>query len=451
MAHLALRILLLLSMLIPAPWASATSKAEPSSIAERLIDELDRGAYEAAAERFSPQMRAAIGADKLRVVWQSLPAQVGARTGRGDSRVVRRDGVDTVVVPLHHEKASLDAQVAIDAQGRIVGFLIVPAAPAPPAAPAADAGFVERDVRVGTGERALPGTLTLPEPPPGARLPAIVLVHGSGPQDRHETIGPNRPFLDLARGLARHGIATLRYDKRTHARPQDFASRDFDMDDETTHDAVAAVAALEATPGVDPQRVFVLGHSLGGMLAPRIASRAGSVAGLILLAAPARPVLDILLEQQHRLAAMDGTVSGEDQARIDLVARQVASVRGDAPVTAADSPMGLPPGYWRALERVDPIAGARASSLPLLLLQGGRDIQVTDTDWRLWTRALSHTPRATLRHYPALNHLGIAGEGPGSTAEYLTAGTVDARLIADIADWVTAQRAAVGSATDARR
>src|SRR5690606_19348563 len=130
-------------------------------------------------------------------------------------------------------------------------------------------------------DRALPGTLALPKgKAPGAGFPAVVLVHGSGPQDRDETVGANRPFLDIARGLAAQGIAVLRYDKRTQARPQDFAAGDYTVDDETTNDAITAVAALGAAEGIDPDRIHVLGHSQGAMLAPRIAAHSGHVAGL---------------------------------------------------------------------------------------------------------------------------------------------------------------------------
>ena len=85
------------------------------------------------------------------------------------------------------------------------------------------------------------------------------------------------------------------------------------------------------------------------------------------------------------------------------------------------------------------MADARATDLPLLILHGGRDIQVVDTDWQLWRKAFDDDPRATLRAYPALNHLGIAGEGPGNLAEYQQAGHVDATLIADIAAWIQAR------------
>src|SRR5690606_28440063 len=146
------------------------------------------------------------------------------------------------------------------------------------------------------GERALPATLALPD---GAGpFPAVALVHGSGPPDRDETIGPNRPFLDIARGPAAQGIAVLRHENRTRARPQDYATPDsLTIDSETTDDAVLALQALHALPEVDDARVFVFGHSQGGMLAGRIATRANEagapVAGLVLLAAPSRKLMDI--------------------------------------------------------------------------------------------------------------------------------------------------------------
>ncbi|MGN6512465.1 MAG: alpha/beta hydrolase family protein, partial [Lysobacteraceae bacterium] len=268
-------------------------------------------------------------------------------------------------------------------------------------------------------------------------FPAVVLVHGSGPQDRDENIGANRPFLDLARGLAARGIAVLRYEKRTKAHPQAFARGDFTVDDETTDDAVAAVDLLRAQPKIDPARVFVLGHSQGGMLAPRIAAHSGHVAGIILMAAPARRLLD-LLPEQNRYLLREGGITAEEQAFLDDLDRRIAAIRSDKPITAADTPLNLPPAYWRSVDRVDPVAEADAVKLPMLLLQGGRDFQVTDTDWQRWRAAFGHDPRATFRHYPALNHLGIAGEGPGSIAEYGHAGHVDATLVADVAAWIEA-------------
>ncbi|QSX77126.1 alpha/beta hydrolase [Agrilutibacter solisilvae] len=418
--------------------APATTRAvatPATQAALRLLDQLDAGRFDAATASFSAQMRAAVPADKLRHVWESLPAQAGVAQGRGTPRERIESGMVVVEIPLDHATVDLLATVAIDEQGRVAGFLIQPAPPPPPPAPAADASYIERDLPVGAGARALPATLTLPRG--DGPFPAIVLVHGSGPQDRDETIGANRPFLDLARGLAAHGIAVLRYDKRTRARPSDFASG-ITVDAEVTNDAVAAVATLRAQAQVDPARIHVLGHSQGGMLAPRIAQRAGA-AGAILMAAPSRPLLDILLEQNRRLAAMDGRTTPEEEAFIAALDDQIKRLRRNEHLAPADLPLGLPATYWRELEAIDAVAEASAAKLPLLLLQGGRDIQVVEADWQRWRGAFGTDARATLKHYPALNHLGIAGTGPGSVAEYNVAGHVDAGLIDDVAAWVQAR------------
>jgi dienelactone hydrolase len=269
-------------------------------------------------------------------------------------------------------------------------------------------------------------------------FPAVVLVHGSGPHDRDETIGPNRPFLDIARGLAAQGIAVLRYEKRTKARPQDFVNGDFTMDDETTDDAVNAIAALSGDSRIDHGHIFVLGHSQGAMLAPRIAEKSGLLAGVIMLAAPARSLLDILPEQNHYLLNLDGNISAEEQVFLDDLQHKIDVIRGAGEVATTDSPLGVPAHYWREAEKIHPLADAKSLTVPMLLLQGGRDYQVTDSDWQLWEKAFPDDSRVTMKYYPLLNHLGIAGEGTPRPEEYNTPGHVDAQLIGDVAAWIKA-------------
>ena len=419
---------------------SHAQTADPAALAQQALDALDAGHYAQVEQLFGPQMAAAVPADKLQAIWESLPAQMGNAKGREQAQVSAQGDTHFVQIPLHFEKAELVAKFAIDASGKIVGFLIQPAQSTSPApAVAADANFSERDFSVGDGERALPGTLAMPKG--NGPFPAVVLVHGSGPQDRDEAIGPNKPFLDIARTLAAQGIAVLRYDKRTKARPQDFAGGNFGVDDETTNDAVIAVDALRKTDDIDPKRIFVLGHSQGGMLAPRIAAVSGHVAGLILMAAPTRPLLDILIEQNRRLAALnDGKIDDAERAAINAIIEQVRITRD--PKTAATSPtvMGQPAGYWRSIEAVDAVSEAQQVRLPMLLLQGARDIQVVDADWQNWRDAFADDPDATFKLYPKLNHLGIAGEGEGSLTEYQTPGHVDAHLMADVVGWIKAQK-----------
>ena len=435
-----LAALLATAAFLTAPPVPAQDAPSPTAIATRLLDRMNAGEYAQAESMFTAEMAKAVPAAKLKAVWESLPAQAGTAKGRGDPTVDTQGGTTLVTVPLPYEKTGLVAKVAVAADGRIAGFLIQPAPPPAPAPPADDAGFSERDFGIGTGERALPGTLAIPKgEPPSAGWPAVVLVHGSGPHDRDETIGPNRPFLDIARGLAAQGIAVLRYEKRTRARPQDLAERAYTIDDETTDDAVAAIAALRATEGVDPKRVFVLGHSQGGMLAPRIALKAGDVAGLVLFAAPARPLLDILIEQNVRMAVLgDGKTSDAERAAIERLKLQVQTARKDGDAAADALPMGLPASYWRSTDAVDPVVEAREAKLPMLVLQGARDIQVVDADWQRWRAGFHDDPKVAFKLYEKLNHLGIAGEGEGSLAEYGTPGQLDAQLIADVADWIEA-------------
>lgn len=415
--------------------ALAAAAAPPEQTATAVLDRLQAGDAQAAEALFTPELAQAAPAATLQALWQSF----GEPRGRGAARVTAHQGMQVVVQPLQFATGTVDAQVAVDAAGRVAGLIFRPAAT--PAAPAPDvpagAGYREQPLEIPTTRGSLPGTLAMPAGTGPFR--AVVLVHGSGPQDRDETIGANRPFLDVARGLAAQGIAVLRYDKRTHARPQDFSGTDYTVDDETTDDAVAAIAALAATAGIDPRHLYVMGHSQGGMLGPRIASHSGKVAGVVLWSAPARSLLTLLPEQNRYLLGLDGQISADEQAFLDKLDAQIAAARGTAPTAAADLPLGQPARYWQSFEAIDPVADARALAQPILLLQGGRDFQVVDTDWQLWRRGLARQRAVTFRDYPALNHLGIAGEGPGSPKEYTRPGHVAAPLIDDVARWIGAQ------------
>ncbi|MFT3896596.1 MAG: alpha/beta fold hydrolase [Thermomonas sp.] len=427
------------AMLLPlAVFAQDGAKRpDAAATARQLLAHMDAAEYAQAEAMFDERMAQAVPVEKLQAVWESLPAQAGEAKGRGEPAIESVDGMQVATVPLHYANAELVAKVAVAGDGRVAGFLIQPAPPPPAPAVAADAGFREVDFSVGEGKRALPGTLAMPSG--DGPFPAVVLVHGSGPQDRDETIGANKPFLDIARGLAAQGIAVLRYEKRTKARPQDFASGDFGVDEETTDDAVLAVEALRKTPRIDPDRVFVLGHSQGGMMAPRIAAKSGHVAGLILLAAPSRSLLDIVIEQNRRLAVLDdGRTSDAERAAINALVEQVRLIRDPKTDPAAKAILDQPVGYWRSVDAVDAVKDAETDDLPMLVLQGARDIQVVDADWQNWKAAFHDDPKVTFKLYDALNHLGIADEGEGSLAEYGKPGHVDAQLIDDTAAWIKA-------------
>jgi dienelactone hydrolase len=279
----------------------------------------------------------------------------------------------------------------------------------------------------------LPGVLSIPKAE--GPVPGVVLVHGSGPNDRDETIGASRPFRDLAWGLASRGIAVLRYDKRTRAHSSKL-STDIGLEEEVIEDALAALALVRERPEVDAERVFVLGHSLGGILAPEIGLREGTLAGVMVLAASARPFFQVLTSQLEYIASLDPDPESAGRAQLDSL---LATVKG---MEAGEIPddevvLGAPPPYWREVAEVDPVAIASGLSVPLFVLQGGRDYQSTMEDLELWVAGLGGRPGFQSKLYPALNHLFAPGTGMATPEEYVGAPNyVDPEVIQDLAEWI---------------
>jgi uncharacterized protein len=419
-------------------------EAELVADAQKFIEQWSTGEFTPAVERFDAAMKGAITEDQLKEIWAQLLMQVGAYQEQLSTRTLEQDGYLAVIVTTQFEKAPIDIRVVFDAAGQMAGLFFAAAekpssAYNPPEYVDQDA-FQETEVTVGSGEWELPGTLTLPKG--DGPFPAVVLVHGSGPNDRDETIGPNKPFRDLAWGLASQGIAVLRYDKRTLAYRDRFSGEDIlglTLKEETVDDALQAAQLLRQADGVDPERIFVLGHSLGAMAAPRIGQQDPELAGLILMAGPSRPLEDVVLDQLTYLFEAGGSPESE-KPDLDLQATEVARVKDpalSADTPASDLPLGIAPLYWLDLREYNQVSAAQALSMPLLILQGGRDYQVlADKDFTGWQVALAGKNAVTLKLYPELNHLFIAGEGPSLPAEYEVEGHISQEVIDDIASWI---------------
>jgi dienelactone hydrolase len=431
--------------------AQAPAQAEDALAvkARALITAMEKGDFQGAVGDFDETMHKVFGPEKVEAMWRTqLPAQVGAFKTQGASRRDQLGAYEIVLVTCEFEKTTLDARVVFDKAGRIAGLGFVPSAPPvkyEPPAYADPAGFEEGEVTVGSGEWALPGTLTMPKG--DGPFPALVLVHGSGPNDRDETLGPNKPFKDLAWGLASRGIAVLRYDKRSKvygarilADPRAEAS--MTVKEETIDDALAAAALLQKTPKIDARRIFILGHSLGGFLLPRIALAAEplGLAGFIGLAAPARPLDDTMVRQMEYLYGLTGApMSEEDKKRLDDIKAAVAGIKAltDADKSSTIKLLGAMPAYWLDLRGYNPPELAKSVKKTMLFLQGGRDYQVQTADLELWESALAGRADVEFKLYPKLNHLFYAGEGILTPLEYMQRhGSVLEEAVNDIAAWI---------------
>ncbi len=441
------------SLLILSAVASSTQVPAEDALtvkARELLAAVEKGDFQLAVRDFDATMLRLSGPDKLEAMWKKqLPAQLGAFKKQAGARRDELQGYEIVLVTCEFEKATLDARVVFDKAGKIAGLGFVPTAPPAkyePPAYADPAKFEETEVTVGSGDWALPGTLTVPK---GAGpFPALVLVHGSGPNGRDEELGPNKPFKDLAWGLASRGIAVLRYDKRSKVYQAKILAdakleATMTVKEETIDDALAAAALLEKTKGIDRGRVFILGHSLGGFLMPRIALAAEplGIAGFISMAGLTQPLDDTILRQMAYLYGLAGSaVSEEDKKKLEALKSEVAKIKAltDADRNSTTKLMGAMPAYWLDVRGYNPPETAKSVAKPMLILQGGRDYQVTTEDLENWKKALGGRKDVEFHLYPKLNHLFFEGEGMITPLEYMQKhGSVAPYVIDDIANWIS--------------
>ncbi|MGH7583367.1 MAG: alpha/beta fold hydrolase, partial [Gemmatimonadales bacterium] len=194
-------------------------------------------------------------------------------------------------------------------------------------------------------------------------------------------------------------------------------------------------------------RSFLLGHSLGAIMAPRIAKADGKVAGLIIMAGATRmPLIDEMSRQFAYLDSIAGADSAAMRAQRDAFAPSAARVRALTPADSADDrPIpgmyGTGTRYWLDLNRYDPALVMRQVHVPALVLTGLRDHQVPSDQADAWVAAAGSRSDITVKRYPGLNHLFMTGTGRPSPSDDAVPGHVDARVIGDIATWILRQRA----------
>ena len=422
------------------------------ALGRELVQNLAARQFDKVEARFDDRVAAALPVGKLSATWDTLLGQVGAFRAITGTRVEEQQGYHVAFVTCEFEKASLDTQFAFDSAGRVAGLHFVPTRPktewTPPDYARADS-FQERQVTVGSGRWQLPGTLSVPGG--SGPFPALVLVQGSGPHDQDETIGPNKPFKDLAWGLSSRGVVVLRYVKRTlkYGKESGTDPARLTVMDEVIEDARAGAALLAALPEVNPKRVYVLGHSLGGMLAPRIAEGDAHTAGIIIMAGSTRPFGAIVVEQVKYLAGLHGQPTEAAQKQIQAAeeaAKQIDSPTLTASETVKVLGVSVPGSYFLDLRNYAPAETAARLKIPILVLQGARDYQVTRADFEGWKKALAGESRATFILYPGLTHLfmesAAPGTGPGTPADYDRPSHVSMTVVADIAKWIASNQGA---------
>lgn len=378
-------------------------------------------------------------AAKMKQTWAQVTSQVGKVIKVDPAWVKELGEPSTTLQPIQFEKAKLDLKLAVKNDLKIGGFFFVMHSEKELELTETDK-FKEEEILVRTKKFKLRGILSLPKIE--GKVPAVVLVHGSGPQDMNVQVGPNAVFKMLSDKLASQGIAVIRYDKRTKVYGGDpkLDVATLTLYEETIQDAHTAVRLAKTRSEIDPEKVFVLGHSLGAMAAPRIAEMSNDIAGIVMMAGNARPLQDLLLDQYQHIMSPDG-ISDQEQAAIDGLQDQLKNLEKVKKGNHSPGdvlPLGLPMAYWKYLLDYNQVETAKDLTLPVLIAQGERDYQVTMKDYELWKKSLSGNKNVTFQSYPQLNHLLLEGEGTSYPSEYEVASEIPEYLIADVAKWMKA-------------
>ncbi|UJP65338.1 alpha/beta hydrolase [Mongoliitalea daihaiensis] len=413
------------------------AQTELKALAREMLLELQKGEAELYARYASDELLKAVPADQVAGIWNQLESQLGKAAPELVDPIENKLGENIQIIqPIKFGVMSLAFISVFSKENKLTGIAFQPfQAQTSPSDSEKKAPYdypekyEEEDISFASGTFTISGTLTTPKQANTNTL--VVFVSGSGPNDRHSTVGPNKPHQDMARGLAGLGISTLRFDKRTFSAARQIQEEGLDItiDVEVVDDAVAAIEFAQKTGKYT--KIIVLGHSLGGMFAPRIASKS-QVSGIIIMAGNSRPLEVLIVEQFEKL--LDGNPS-KDRV-LDELKGKVANLdrlaSGDK-LADDELPLGQPAAYWKSLRAYDQVATAQSLSVPILLLQAEEDYQVTMDDFHGWKQAL---PQATTISYPNLDHLMRPSNGKIGMEAYADQVFVSEQVIQDIANWI---------------
>ena len=291
----------------------------------------------------------------------------------------------------------------------------------------------------------LNGLLTLPEDI-SAPVPAVVFVHGSGSSNMDEKVIRLTPFKDLAEGLAAHGIASIRYDKRSFAHGRKLLrdkGSSLTVKEETIEDAVLATELLRKDKRIDPENIFIIGHSMGGMLAPRIDAEGGNYRGLVLLAGTPRKLEEVMLGQTKaitdELPALLRPLLKKQAEKLQRTFDGMYDLT-DAQAQKKKVAGGTTVYYFKEMGEHPAENYLRELEKPLLILQGEKDVQVKpDIDFAAYRELLKAKTNVTFRLYEGLNHAfvpAVCGKISKATKEFSKEQHIGENVIADIAGWI---------------
>ncbi|MGK7389361.1 MAG: alpha/beta fold hydrolase [Candidatus Cyclobacteriaceae bacterium M2_1C_046] len=414
---------------------------ENELLARQFIGFLENNQFFEAEELLSIEGRQLLSMERLEDLWFDVIRKSGSFEQIEDIEAEDVGGMVIVYAHTIFSSRPLVIQLFFDYDKKInrINFrpVLIEATYALPSYANTDL-YREEEMIIEAPEGPLPATLT--RPTFVKKFPVVILVHGAAPHDRDEIIGPNKPFKDIAAGLATQGIATFRFEKRRNIDPEYFEEIKSRMTvkDEILDDVEEAIKFARKIKGVDRSKIVVLGHSFGGMLAPRIADENRPVDGVIIMAGNAGPLEDLIRNQINYLSSLDYVPDNRKESQT-VIMEQIERLR-NMDLTVGSPPdeiiLGLPVSYWRDISAYDQLEMAKNIKEPILVMQGGKDYQVPVEEFERWKKALEDQGDVKFILYPLLNHLFVPGEGITEPLDRQVSGHVPEVVVRDIAEWI---------------
>ena len=306
---------------------------------------------------------------------------------------------------------------------------------------------MEEKVIIGKdGLYPLEGILTVPDTGKG-KYPAVVFVHGSGPSDKDETVFKIKPFKDLAEGLSKHDIASIRYDKRTYRYSKELRKKSLTINEETIDDALLASEILRNDRRIDKDNIFIVGHSMGAMLAPRIDSEGGNYKGLIMMAGTPHTLEDIMIRQIKQAGntkniLLKAIVKLEEKIYMRKFDHLYEMSDEQARNTKFAGSLNL--YYFKEMGKKTASEYLKDMDKHVLIMQGGKDFQVSlEEDFNEFKRQLKDKDNIEYRLYDNLNHTFVEAlydDILKASKEYSVERHIGEEVIGDIAEFIHRNR-----------
>lgn len=354
--------------------------------------------------------------------------QLESQLGKFKSIIDSNNEKETYFFYSEFEKMKLDIKITFNEENKIIGFFFVPHKEFK------KENSLGKELNIKSNNLELKGTLLTPENDSLKKL--VIFIHGSGPNDRDETIFENKPFKDIAESLYKRGIASYRFDKKTFSNPESFNDNST-IDEEVTIDIINIINYFKNDNQFSNYEIIILGHSLGAYLTPRIINKSNKVSKAIMLAGNARSLDKLIIEQYNYLYELNST---EDlKSELGKLKNQISflhSKKFNFNTSKENLPLNLSANYWQSILDYNPLKEVKKVKIPMLILQGERDYQVTIKDFELWKKSLDNNKKVTFISYPKLNHLFITGDKKSEPKEYMIKGIVDEMVINDIFNFI---------------